>query len=53
MENRELNAPGPVHRKPVEAQLPHCIDELVEVDRLADVAVGTQVIAFDNIPLFI
>src|SRR5689334_13049021 len=40
-----------VQDQPVQAQLPHRFDELLEVDRFADVAVGAESVTRDEVPL--
>jgi hypothetical protein len=46
-------ASAPVHGKPVEAQLPHGIDEFVKIDGLANVRICAQVIALHNVPFLV
>src|SRR4051812_29064721 len=42
-----------VHRQPVQPELAHRVDELVEVHRLADIAVRPEVVALDDVALFV
>src|ERR1700730_8767947 len=41
-----------IHHQPVEADMPRRIDELSEVDRFADKAVGTKVVTHNDIFFF-
>src|SRR3954470_20417125 len=42
---------GPVHDGPVDAELGHFLDELVELDRLDDVAVDAELVAAHDVVL--
>src|SRR5438093_547591 len=42
-----------VQDQPVEPELAHGLHELAEVDRLADVAVGPEAVAVDDVPLLL
>src|SRR5216684_53837 len=57
--NQPCQMPGILHYwrliddHPVQAYALHCLPELVEIDRLLDIAVGSQVVTRHQIPLFL
>lgn len=42
-----------IHREPVETELTHGVDELVEIDGFADVGICAQLVALDDVSLFV